>query len=543
MGDLGVRVAADESAHTDADAARRIELGYGAIALKPIAKTLSMTLRIARLAHEKGVPCFCADLTVNPILVDWNKVFAARLAPLPGLSLGLVETNGHQNYRNWEAMRRHHPCFGASGRAARKASSASTTTSTPAAAGSSPLPALRGDVPPPVRRRWTGGDAGRAFGAPRDDRKGPSMTTANPKLDQLCVNTIRTLSIDAVQKANSGHPGHAAGRRADGLRRSGRASSHNPANPAWPDRDRFVLSAGHGSMLLYSLLHLTGYDLPLDDLKHFRQWGSRTPGHPEYGDTPGVEATTGPLGQGFATRVGMAIAEAHLAARVQPAGPRVVDHRTYVLVSDGDLMEGVAPRRRRSPATSGSASSIVFYDANHIYARRPDRTCPSPRTSARASRRTAGTCSGRRRERPRRGRRARSRPRRRRRTGRRSIIVHTTSATAARQAGHLRRARRAARRRRGASRRSASSAGRRGAVLRARRGAARTSRGAVERGQAARGRVERARSTPTATAHPDLAAEFERRSRASCPKGWDADLPTFTPADEADRDARRPAGR
>jgi L-alanine-DL-glutamate epimerase-like enolase superfamily enzyme len=111
--DLGVRVAADESAHTDADAARRIELGYGAIALKPIAKTLSMTLRIARLAHARGIPCFCADLTVNPILVDWNKVVAARLAPLPGFSLGLVETNGHQNYRNWEAMRRYHPSFGA----------------------------------------------------------------------------------------------------------------------------------------------------------------------------------------------------------------------------------------------------------------------------------------------------------------------------------------------------------------------------------------------------------------------------------------------
>ena len=111
--DLGVRVASDESAHTDTDAARRIDLGYGAIALKPIAKTLSMTLRIARVAHERGIPCFCADLTVNPILVDWNKVVAARLAPLPGLSLGLVETNGHQNYRNWEAMRRYHPSFGA----------------------------------------------------------------------------------------------------------------------------------------------------------------------------------------------------------------------------------------------------------------------------------------------------------------------------------------------------------------------------------------------------------------------------------------------
>jgi L-alanine-DL-glutamate epimerase-like enolase superfamily enzyme len=113
VGDLGVRVAADESAHTDADAARRIDLGYGAIALKPIAKTLSMSLRIARLAQERGVPCFCADLTVHPILVEWNKAVAARLAPLPGLSLGLVETNGHQNYRNWEAMRRHHPAFGA----------------------------------------------------------------------------------------------------------------------------------------------------------------------------------------------------------------------------------------------------------------------------------------------------------------------------------------------------------------------------------------------------------------------------------------------
>jgi L-alanine-DL-glutamate epimerase-like enolase superfamily enzyme len=111
--DLGVRIAADESAHTDADAARRIDLGYGAIALKPIAKTLSMTLRIARLAHQRGIPCFCADLTVNPILVDWNKVFAARLAPLPGFALGLVETNGHQNYRNWETMRRYHPSFGA----------------------------------------------------------------------------------------------------------------------------------------------------------------------------------------------------------------------------------------------------------------------------------------------------------------------------------------------------------------------------------------------------------------------------------------------
>ena len=126
------------------------------------------------------------------------------------------------------------------------------------------------------------------------------MTTANPQLDQLCVNTIRALAIDTVLKANSGHPGLPLGAAPVGYSLFTRAMKHNPANPAWPDRDRFVLSAGHGSALLYSLLHLTGYDLPLDELKQFRQWGSHTPGHPEYGDTPGVETTTGPLGQGFA---------------------------------------------------------------------------------------------------------------------------------------------------------------------------------------------------------------------------------------------------
>ena len=161
-------------------------------------------------------------------------------------------------------------------------------------------------------------------------------------IDQLCINTIRMLSIDAVQKANSGHPGAPMGLAPAAYVLWTRFLKHNPRNPAWPDRDRFVLSAGHGSMLLYSMLHLTGYDLPLEQIKQFRQWESRTPGHPERGHTPGVEVTTGPLGQGFGNGVGMAIAEAHLAARYNRTGFDVVDHFTYAIVSDGDLMEGVA---------------------------------------------------------------------------------------------------------------------------------------------------------------------------------------------------------
>ncbi len=142
----------------------------------------------------------------------------------------------------------------------------------------------------------------------------------DPELDQLCINTIRTLSMDAVEKAKSGHPGMPMGAAAMAYVLWTHFLKHNPADPTWPDRDRFVLSAGHGCMLLYSLLHLTGYDLPLDELKRFRQWGSRTPGHPEHGVVPGVEATTGPLGQGFANGVGMAIAERMLAARFNRPG-------------------------------------------------------------------------------------------------------------------------------------------------------------------------------------------------------------------------------
>jgi transketolase len=189
--------------------------------------------------------------------------------------------------------------------------------------------------------------------------------TATP-LDELSVNTIRALAIDTVQRANSGHPGLPLGAAPVGYSLFARTMRHSPANPGWPDRDRFVLSAGHGSALLYSLLHLTGYDLPLDELKQFRQLGSRTPGHPEHGDTAGVETTTGPLGQGFANAVGMAIAERHLAARFNRLGHEVVNHRTFVLAGDGDLMEGVANEAASLAGHLGLGRLVCFYDSNQI---------------------------------------------------------------------------------------------------------------------------------------------------------------------------------
>ena len=185
-------------------------------------------------------------------------------------------------------------------------------------------------------------------------------------LDQLCVNTIRTLAIDGVQKANSGHPGMPMGAADMAYVLWTRFLKHNPADPAWPDRDRFILSAGHGSMLLYSLLHLTGYDLPLAQLQQFRQWGSRTPGHPEYGETPGVEMTTGPLGQGFATGVGMALAERMLAAEFNRPGFEIVNHYTYAIVSDGDLMEGLSHEAASLAGHLGLGKLIYLYDDNHI---------------------------------------------------------------------------------------------------------------------------------------------------------------------------------
>jgi transketolase len=186
------------------------------------------------------------------------------------------------------------------------------------------------------------------------------------ELDRMSVNAIRFLAVDAVQKANSGHPGMPLGAAPMAYVLWTRFLRHNPANPGWYDRDRFVLSAGHGSMLLYSLLYLTGYDLPLEQIKQFRQWGSITPGHPERGLTPGVETTTGPLGQGFGNAVGMAMAEAHLAAKYNRAGHEVVRHYTYSIASDGDLMEGVSSETASLAGHLGLGKLIVLYDSNSV---------------------------------------------------------------------------------------------------------------------------------------------------------------------------------
>lgn len=185
-------------------------------------------------------------------------------------------------------------------------------------------------------------------------------------IDDICINTIRTLSMDAVQKANSGHPGAPMGLAAAAYVLWTRIMKHNPRNPEWIDRDRFVLSAGHASMLLYSLLHLTGYDVSLEDIKNFRQWASKTPGHPEFGHTPGVETTTGPLGQGFANAVGMAMAERHLAACFNRPGNDIVDHYTYVICGDGDMMEGVCAEAASLAGHLGLDRLICIYDDNNI---------------------------------------------------------------------------------------------------------------------------------------------------------------------------------
>jgi transketolase len=185
-------------------------------------------------------------------------------------------------------------------------------------------------------------------------------------IDNMCINTIRTLAMDAVQAAKSGHPGAPMGLAAAAYVLWTRVLKHNPKNPEWVDRDRFVLSAGHASMLLYSLLYLTGYNLSLKEIKNFRQWGSKTPGHPEYGQTPGVETTTGPLGQGFANAVGMAMTERHLAAVFNRSNQKIVDHRTYVMCGDGDLMEGVASEAASLAGHLGLGKLICIYDDNKI---------------------------------------------------------------------------------------------------------------------------------------------------------------------------------
>jgi len=194
-------------------------------------------------------------------------------------------------------------------------------------------------------------------------------TLDNPQtkpLDQLCIDTIRTLAMDGVQKANSGHPGAPMGLAPVGYWLWEKFLRHNPTNPQWPNRDRFVLSGGHGSMLLYSLLHLTGYNLPLSELQKFRQWNSLTPGHPEVGHTPGVETTTGPLGQGFTTSVGMAIAERWLGAHFNQPGHDLVEYRTYAIGGDGDMMEGVTSEAASLAGHLGLHKLLWFYDNNKI---------------------------------------------------------------------------------------------------------------------------------------------------------------------------------
>src|ERR1700749_9213 len=200
------------------------------------------------------------------------------------------------------------------------------------------------------------------------------------QLDQLCVNTLRFLSVDMVQKANSGHPGLPLDAAPMAYVLWTKYLKHNPNNPQWFDRDRFVLSAGHGSALLYSLLHMTGYDVSLDDIKQFRQWGSKTPGHPERLHTPGVEITTGPLGQGLSNAVGFAIAEAHLAARYNRDGHVIVHHYTYAICSDGDLMEGVASEAASLAGHLKLGKLICFYDNNQVtLAAGADITCTEDR--------------------------------------------------------------------------------------------------------------------------------------------------------------------
>ena len=188
----------------------------------------------------------------------------------------------------------------------------------------------------------------------------------DPAFETKAINTIRMLAADGVQSANSGHPGMPMGMAAAAYTLWTRYMRYDPANPSWANRDRFILSAGHGSMLLYSLLHLTGYNLPLEELQHFRQWGSKTPGHPEVHHTPGVETTTGPLGQGFANGVGFAIAERWLAERYNRPGHTIVDHYTYAIVSDGELMEGVASEAASIAGHLQLGKLIYLYDDNNI---------------------------------------------------------------------------------------------------------------------------------------------------------------------------------
>ena len=349
------------------------------------------------------------------------------------------------------------------------------------------------------------------------------------ELDQLCINTVRFLSVDAVQKANSGHPGMPLGAAPMAYVLWTRLLKHNPRNPDWFDRDRFVLSAGHGSMLLYSLLHLTGYDLSLDDIKQFRQWGSRAPGHPERGHTPGVEVTTGPLGQGFANAVGMAIAEAQLASRYNRPGFEVIDHATYAIVSDGDLMEGVAAEAASLAGHLRLGKLTCLYDNNYVsLAAGTDITLSEDRagrfdaygwhTVSVADGNDLAAIDAALQA----ARAETTRP-----IADSSAHAHWLRLTE--QARQLRGARLAARRRRSAPDQAEPRLADRAAVPDSRTGAGAFSRGAGAR-RARRGGVERSHGCVRAGLSRPGARSCDAALRGELPPDWDADIPVF-PAD------------
>ena len=353
--------------------------------------------------------------------------------------------------------------------------------------------------------------------------------TSNDPLDELCINTIRALSMDAVQQANSGHPGTPMGAAAMAYTLWTRFLRHNPANPDWPDRDRFVLSPGHASMLLYSLLHLTGYDLPIEELERFRQWGSRTPGHPEYGHTPGVEATTGPLGAGFAMGVGMAIAERFLAEHFNHPDVAIVDHHVYGIVSDGDLMEGVASEAASLAGTLGLGRLIYLYDDNQITIEGDTDLAFSEFVGARFNAYgwqclhvEDGNDVG--------GDRRRHRGGARRRPPALADPRQDHDRLRQPRQGRQRRGpRRAARRGRGACHQARAGLARGRALPCPRRGARRVPPG-LDRG-AAWEREWRERVEAHTRAYPDEGRLWRTVSAGELPAGWDAHVPSFDPAD------------
>ena len=351
------------------------------------------------------------------------------------------------------------------------------------------------------------------------------MTLAPDALDLLAINTIRTLSIDAVQKANSGHPGAPMGMAPMAFSLWTRFLRHAPTVPDWPNRDRFVLSAGHASMLLYSLLHLTGYDLSLEQIESFRQWGSRTPGHPETGLTAGVEATTGPLGQGVANAVGMAIAERRLAHEFNRPDHDIIDHWTYAICSDGDMQEGIAseaasPRRSPQAAQAGDALRRQRHPARRAHRDGLLRECPRALRCLRL-----GHPRGHRRQR-RRGdqRRDPSGPGGRPAEPDRRADPHRLRRAA--QAGHARRptARRSARTRSGSPRRPT-------AGIRTATSTSPTRRSTSSAGRSPRARPSSRRGTASSTATRPIIPTSPPSSSAgwpaTLPEGWEAALPSY----------------